>query len=102
MITQKLQNADWQNITEKMHANGYAIIQNLLSDEQCETLKSEYNNSKAYRKTVVMERYRFGLGEYKYFNYPLPDIIQQIRTNVYPYLAPIANAWFNALNTEPS
>ena len=43
---------------------------------------------------------RFGLGEYKYFNYPLPDIIQQIRTNVYPYLAPIANAWFKALNID--
>lgn len=100
MIKQKLQNTDWENITETMHQNGYAVIPNLLSDEQCEMLKSEYNNPNTYRKTVVMERYRFGLGEYKYFNYPLPDIIQTIRTSIYPHLAPIANAWFRALNID--
>ena len=99
-IIQKIENTDWQNITETMHQNGHAIIQNLLSSEQCETLKSDYNNPNAYRKTVVMERYRFGLGEYKYFNYPLPDMIQQIRENIYPHLAPIANAWFGALNID--
>ena len=97
-IIKKIENTDWQSITETMHQNGYAIITNLLSEQQCETLKSEYNNPNAYRKTVVMERYRFGLGEYKYFNYPLPDLIQQIRTNIYPQLAPIANMWFKALN----
>ncbi|WP_243403406.1 2OG-Fe(II) oxygenase [Sphingobacterium haloxyli] len=100
MIAQKIQNTDWQTITETMHTNGYTVIANLLTDEQCEMLKSEYNNPYAYRKTVVMERHRFGLGEYKYFNYPLPDIIQQIRTNIYPHLAPIANAWFRALNMD--
>jgi len=100
MIRQKFQNTDWQNVTEIMHTNGYAVITKLLSDEQCEMLKSEYNNPYAYRKTVVMERYRFGLGEYKYFNYPLPNLIQQIRTNVYPHLAPIANAWFKALHID--
>ncbi|WP_344975953.1 2OG-Fe(II) oxygenase [Compostibacter hankyongensis] len=100
MIKQKLQKTDWQSITEIMHTNGYAIIPNLLSDKQCEMLITGYNNPNAYRKTVVMERYRFGLGEYKYFNYPLPDIIQQIRTNIYPHLAPIANTWFRALNVD--
>lgn len=99
-IIHKIENTDWQNITETMHTNGYAIIPDLLSDEQCERLKSEYNNPTAYRKTVVMARYRFGLGEYKYFNYPLPDIIQTIRTIIYPKLAPIANAWFRALNID--
>jgi len=100
MIRQKLQETDWQNITETMHENGYTIIPNLLADEQCKTLKLEYDNPNAYRKTVVMERYHFGLGEYKYFNYPLPNIIQQIRTEIYPHLAPIANAWFRALNID--
>jgi len=99
-IINKIENADWQNITETMHQNGFAIIPNLLSDNDCEDLKANYNNPAAYRKTVVMERYRFGLGEYKYFNYPLPGIIQAIRTNIYPKLAPIANAWFKALNID--
>ena len=99
-IIQKIETANWQSITETMNQNGYACIPKLLSDEQCETLKSEYNTPNLYRKTVVMARHRFGLGEYKYFNYPLPEIIQAIRTIIYPHLAPIANAWFNALNID--
>lgn len=96
-IIQKIENTNWQTLTETMHQNGYAILPNLLSDEQCEILKAEYDNPNLYRKTVIMARYRFGLGEYKYFKYPLPDIIHTIRTNIYPKLVPIANTWFKAL-----
>jgi uncharacterized protein len=99
-IINKIENADWQNITETMQQKGYAILSNLLSQEQCEQLKVEYNNPAIYRKTVVMARHRFGLGEYKYFNYPLPDLIQTIRSNIYLRLAPIANAWFKSLNID--
>lgn len=99
-IIRKIEDADWQGITDAMHQNGYALVRRLLSDEQCEMLISDYNKPGAYRKTVVMERYRFGSGEYKYFNYPLPDIIRTIRTSIYPKLAPIANAWFRALNID--
>jgi len=97
-ITEKIAKADWQSIAEAMHQNGYAIIPGLLSAGQCDILKADYDHPYAYRKTVVMERYRFGSGEYKYFNYPLPDIIQIVRENIYSRLAPIANTWFNALN----
>lgn len=97
-IIQKIENADWPAITESMDKNGYALIPNLLSDKDCEDLKLNYNNPIGYRKTIVMERYRFGSGEYKYFDYPLPDIIQTIRTHIYTKLAPIANTWFRALN----
>lgn len=96
----KINDANWSLVQEQMHQNGYAIVPKLLSEEQCEMLKADYDNSSLYRKTVVMSRYRFGLGEYKYFNYPLPDIIQTIRANIYPKLAPIANAWFKALKID--
>ncbi|WP_419210891.1 2OG-Fe(II) oxygenase [Maribacter sp. X9] len=99
-ITEKINLVNWQKIAEKMHQKGYVIVPKLLSDEQCEILKADYDNSNLYRKTVVMARYRFGLGEYKYFNYPLPNIIQAVRTNIYPKLAPIANAWFKALKID--
>lgn len=99
-IIDKINDVNWHLVTEEMHQNGYVIIPKLLSDEQCEILKSDYDNPNLHRKTVVMARYRFGLGEYKYFKYPLPDIIQTVRTNIYPKLAPIANDWFRALKID--
>ncbi|WP_294957609.1 2OG-Fe(II) oxygenase [uncultured Flavobacterium sp.] len=93
-----IESLNWENITELMHENGFAILDNMLSNEECESLKANYPNPDLYRKTVVMERYRFGLGEYKYFDYPLPDLIQNIRSAIYPKLAPIANSWMKALN----
>lgn len=99
-IVQKIESIDWQSITEAMHENGYAIIPALLSEEQCEVLKSGYDNERLYRKTVVMARHRYGFGEYKYFNYPLPDLIRTIRAHIYPHLVPIANVWQNVLNMD--
>lgn len=98
-IIQKIDNANWGDIGKAMNQKGYAVIPQLLTDEQCETLKADYN-ANGYRKTVVMERYRFGLGEYKYFDYPLPDLVQTIRSHIYPHLAAIANEWFGMLNID--
>lgn len=97
-IQSKIASLNWDSITESMHENGFAIIPKLLDNNQCEILKADYSNLNLYRKTVVMERYRFGLGEYKYFNYPLPDLIENIRTLIYPKLATVANSWMKALN----
>ena len=83
-----------------MNEKGYAIIPKILSDEQCNELIQEYNNENLYRKTVIMERYRFGLGEYKYFDYPLPKIIQTLRKTIYQKLSPIANLWMKVLNID--
>lgn len=99
-ILYKINKADWEGITEAMHQNGYAILPNLLSDQQCRSIRSGYNKPELYRKTVVMARYRFGFGEYKYFDYPLPGLIDQIRTHMYARLAPIANDWFKVLNLK--
>lgn len=96
-IIQRIDHADWVGVTEEMHQNGFAMLPRLLTDAQCEALKAGYGSSGQYRKTVVMARHRFGLGEYKYFDYPLPALIQTIRTEMYARLAPIANTWFSAL-----
>lgn len=96
----KIEQTDWAVVTEEMHQNGYALIPGLLADSQCEALKAAYDQPDSYRKTVQMERHRFGLGEYKYFDYPLPELIRQIRTSIYPKLVPVANAWFRALNID--
>ena len=99
-LIQKIKDIDWAEITENMHQNGYAVIPGFLEDEECERLKIDYEKAGLYRKRVIMERHRFGLGEYKYYDYPLPDIIQNIRTHIYPHLAPIANTWFKALQID--
>ncbi|MCW3093602.1 MAG: Prolyl 4-hydroxylase subunit alpha [Ferruginibacter sp.] len=96
-ISARLSSINWGHITEQMNEKGYALVPQFLNTEQCRELIQDYNNPAFYRKTVVMERHRFGLGEYKYFNYPLPGLIQTIREGVYPWLATIANAWMNAL-----
>jgi hypothetical protein len=99
-IKLKVASTNWQEVAEEMHDKGFALIPKLLTDEQCTELIHGFDNSNDYRKTVIMERYRFGLGEYKYFNYPLPDLIHTIRTSIYTHLAPIANAWMKVLNID--
>lgn len=89
----------WEEVTDSMNSKGFALVRQMISPVQCDELKAAYQDGNRYRKTVVMERYRFGAGEYKYFNYPLPNLIQSIRETVYPQLATIANGWMNALKT---
>lgn len=96
-IIEKIDGIDWQQLAIDMHEKGYVVVPEFLSVEQCQSLIDQYDNPIGYRKTVVMERYRFGLGEYKYFDYPLPELIQNIRENLYPKLAPIANLWMKVL-----
>lgn len=94
-------NIDWQQVTHDMHEKGYALVPRVMPSEQCDEFIKNYYNSN-YRKTVVMERHRFGSGEYKYFDNPLPDLIQTVREEVYPHLAPIANTWAEGLNMDVS
>jgi hypothetical protein len=96
-IQMSLAAVDWLSVTENMNARGFAVIPGLISADHCDELIRDYNKPGLYRKTINMERYRFGAGEYKYFSYPLPPMIQQIREFVYPKLAPIANGWMKAL-----
>ncbi len=99
-IKQRIEAADWHSAAAAINANGYAIIPGLISPDNCNELISNYRNPTLYRKTIVMERYRFGLGEYKYFSYPLPPLIQEMRQGVYPKLAPIADNWMKVLNID--
>jgi uncharacterized protein len=100
MISEEIENLNWPEITENLNQKGFAQINRLITDSQCDNLKYLYTQSSYFRKTIVMERYRFGLGEYKYFQYPLPELIQEIRENIYTKIAPIANKWMQLLNIK--
>lgn len=97
-LAQKIEALDWQSIGGELHQKGYALAQNILSEKQCQRFIHAYNQEELYRKTVTMERYRFGSGEYKYYDYPLPKPVQTLRELLYSKLAPVANHWMDLLN----
>jgi len=99
-IKERLDAPDWKAITNNMHNDGYAIIERLISDTECDNIASLYPQDIHFRKTIQMARYRFGAGEYKYFQYPLPQLIQSLREGLYPHLVPIANEWMMAYKED--
>jgi uncharacterized protein len=91
---------DWSDIEMQLDHVGSAIAPGLLTPEECAALAARYDDEATFRSRVVMERYGFGRGEYKYFAYPLPDAIAALRESAYPHLAPIANRWNDVLGIE--
>jgi hypothetical protein len=93
---------DWKSAGESLSQRGYAVMEPILSPEECASLAALYGDARRFRSQIIMERYRFGIGDYKYFAYPLPEIVNSLRTHAYPYLAEVANQWAEALGeTSP-
>ncbi len=88
---------DWKPVYSALNEKGFAVIPGLWSAGECEKIRGYYDDVDQYRNVINMERYRFGRGEYKYFKYPLPPTIQQLRHSFYAPLAELANQWMSAL-----
>jgi uncharacterized protein len=99
-FSERLTSIDWQQLADDLDQQGNALIERLLTPAECEALRGLYSADEVFRSRVVMERHGFGRGEYKYFRYPLPDIVADLRTMVYPRLASIANRWNAAMGIE--
>lgn len=91
---------DWQRVSSDLDARGYAVLERLLGASQCEALVALYASEHLFRSRVIMSRHGYGRGEYQYFDYPLPGVVQELRSSVYPHLAPIANRWNGLLGSE--
>jgi len=91
---------EWLEIKKSLNEKGFALIPEVLSKEDCGELIGLYSKSELYRNVINMQRYRFGQGEYKYFNYPLPHLVQQPREQFYVPLAAIADQWSSLLGDE--
>jgi hypothetical protein len=91
---------DWRRIAEELDAQGCAVIERLLSPDECRSVAELYPEDDRFRSRVVMARHGFGRGEYKYFAYPLPDLIAGLRTALYPRLAEVANRWKEAMGID--
>jgi hypothetical protein len=84
---------DWCNLSAQLDGFGNAVIEGLLTPEECRGIADLYPHEEHFRSHIHMARHGFGKGEYRYFKYPLPNLISELRTALYPRLATVANAW---------
>jgi hypothetical protein len=99
-VQTRLASADWEELAGDLDARGSAVIARVLSPGHCRSIAALYEADERFRSKVVMERHGFGRGEYKYFNYPLPPLVADLRTSLYPPVAAIANRWNAALGID--
>jgi uncharacterized protein len=99
-IGERIAGLDWTRIAAGLDTDGFAVTGVLLDEETCAALVASYQAQDLFRSRVVMARHGYGLGEYKYFAYPLPDVVSLLRTALYPRLAGIANRWHEAMRLE--
>ena len=96
-IADRLAKLDWDAIEQSLGDWGYARTPPVLSGDECAGLIALYGDESRFRSRVDMARYRFGIGDYKYFAHPLPPLVADLRAHAYPPLARIANRWEKAL-----
>lgn len=96
----RLRRIDWAGVETSLSEHGHARTGRLLTPDECARLRRMYSDDRRFRKRIDMGQHRFGVGEYKYFNYPLPPIVTMLRADIYARLAPIANGWMKALGSR--
>lgn len=99
-IQTRVKSLAWESIQQELDEQGFAKLPPVLTKAECESFIEQYSDDKSYRTTINMARYRFGSGEYKYFSYPLPDLIQGLRESFFPELAKTANRWLGYLKKQ--
>jgi hypothetical protein len=98
-IATRVDALDWEELAERLDANGYAITPPILDPAECAELAGLFETGQ-FRSTIDMARYRFGDGRYRYFDHPLPGPIGALRSSFYAHLAPIANRWSGLLRGD--
>src|SRR3954464_7897089 len=96
----RMQCIDWRQVSAELDAEGWATLPKLLSAGECDATTALYSERRRFRSQVIMARHGFGRGEYKYFAYPLPPLLQRLRSALYRQLVPIANRWYESLKIE--
>src|SRR5580704_3567846 len=99
-LTEKLDRVNWTAAETSLWEYGYARLGTLLTPQECTSLIELYPRDDLFRSRIDMARYRFGVGDYKYFADPLPALVDTLRRKAYPPLAGIANRWMEALNDD--
>ena len=96
-IRHVIRNIPWSRVRDRLYGAGFSSLGTLLDEDTCTAISGWYDNDDLFRSRIEMARYRFGKGEYKYFAYPLPGIVAELREALYPGLATIASEWMRDL-----
>jgi hypothetical protein len=96
----RLRKHDWDRTGSDLNSFGCAVIDKLLTRDECREIAALYPKEEFFRSHIHMARHGFGKGEYRYFKYPLPDLLGGLRTALYPHLAVVANSWNEQMNVE--
>ncbi|MDE1182227.1 2OG-Fe(II) oxygenase [Paraburkholderia sp.] len=99
-LTARIDAIDWPRVAAQLDADGWATLPALLSADECDACAALYPRDALFRSRVVMARHGFGRGEYQYFAYPLPPLPGELRTALYPHLAPVANRWNESMSID--
>jgi hypothetical protein len=100
VVAERIEAQDWPALEAQLDAHGCAPMRGLLSVEEAGRIAAFYDDDGRFRSRVVMARHGFGRGEYKYFAYPLPDLIVELREALYPRLQPVANRWNESMGID--
>ena len=95
-----LAQVDWPAVLAELDAHGVARMPGLLGVDECRAMAARYRDPEGFRSRVVMQRHGYGQGEYRYFDYPLPDPVAALRSTIYPQLVPLANRWCARMNLD--
>ena len=96
-IARRVSALEWQSLTADLDTHGCAVVSSLLGPDECTAIAELYARDEPFRSRVVMARHGYGKGEYRYFTYPLPPLVAELRGALYPHLAEVANRWNEAL-----
>jgi uncharacterized protein len=99
VVERRLEMVEWAGVARELDAHGCALLPRVLAAAECAAIAGSYDTDHLFRSSVVMARHGFGRGEYRYFTYPLPPLIAELRSVLYPTLAAIANRWQEALGS---
>jgi uncharacterized protein len=99
-IDDRVRSLSWPGLADHLDRFGWVMVERILTAEECRAIAALYDEDHRFRSRVIMARHGFGRGEYKYFSYPLPDIVADLRTTLFRRLAPLANRWNESLGLE--
>ena len=90
---ERIEKLDWATTAGELNEAGWSMLRGVLTAREAAAIAAMYSGDVSFRSTVVMARHGFGRGEYKYFSYPLPPLVAELRASIYPHLSSIANHW---------